>query len=148
MKVKIAQMNIKDGSVRENLDQMLSILGDCEATIDLIVFPETTLSGFPKVEELSSVALPLSSFAIERIRSEARTRRVGVAFGFAESDGTDVFNTALLVSKFGEILLRDRKTHLWRKTDKGLFSAGDTYSTFIFDGLRVGLLICYDIEFP
>lgn len=148
MKVKLAQMSIKDGATSENLDRMLRILDDCDPSIDLVVFPETTLCGFPSLEELSSVALSLDSDPIELIKKEAQHKQVAVAFGFAESAGTDVFNTAVLIDKSGKILLRYRKTHLWPHTDRAIFSAGDTYSTCILNGLRLGLLICYDVEFP
>jgi len=40
-----------------------------------------------------------------------------------------------------------RKTHLWA-SDKGVFHPGNRMMTCEWNGLRVGILICYDIEFP
>lgn len=52
----------------------------------------------------------------------------------------------LLITPEG-IALRYRKTHLWA-SDRGVFTAGDRYATALWKGIRVGILICFDIEFP
>jgi (R)-amidase len=67
--------------------------------------------------------------------------------GLAERDGSRFFNTTVLVDERGEIALRYRKTHLWA-SDVGVFEPGDRYEVCSFKGMTVGLLICYDIEFP
>jgi (R)-amidase len=64
----------------------------------------------------------------------------------AENDAGRFYNTTLLITPEG-IALRYRKTHLWA-SDRGVFVAGDRYATCLWNGLRVGMLICYDIEFP
>ena len=64
----------------------------------------------------------------------------------AEHDDGQFYNTTLLITPEG-IALRYRKTHLWA-SDRGVFTAGDRYATCLWNGVRVGLLICYDIEFP
>jgi (R)-amidase len=115
---------------------------------DLIVFPETTLSGFPNPAEARDIGLKLESAPITQIRQAAQRMRTGVAFGFVESADGTLYNTALLLDKNGSIRLRYRKTHLWAHTDVGIFSPGNSFFTCDVDGLRIGLLICYDVEFP
>jgi (R)-amidase len=148
MKIKLAQLEIKDGTVDENLNKVLADIDETEGSVDLIVFPETSLCGFPMAIELSSVAITVDSEPIQRIKSAAKNKRVGVAFGFAELDDSTVYNTAALIDKSGKLILKYRKTHLWPHSDLEVFSPGNTYATCLFEGMRVGLLICYDIEFP
>lgn len=58
-------------------------------------------------------------------------------------------NALVVVDADGKELLRYRKTHLFGELDRGLFEAGDTLPQPIeIDGVRVSVLICYDVEFP
>jgi (R)-amidase len=67
--------------------------------------------------------------------------------GLAERDGAQFYNTTVLIDAAGDIVLRYRKTHLWG-SDRGVFTPGDRFEVCSWNGLTVGLLICYDIEFP
>jgi len=54
----------------------------------------------------------------------------------------------LLIDRSGRVALKYRKTHLWPDTDWDVFDAGSQYAVCEINSLRVGVLICYDIEFP
>jgi len=41
-----------------------------------------------------------------------------------------------------------RKTHLYSEYEKGIFTPGHLLHPVHFEGVSIGLLICYDIEFP
>jgi (R)-amidase len=56
------------------------------------------------------------------------------------------YNTSVLVTPDG-IALRYRKTHLW-PSERGDITPGDRFVTALWKGIRVGILICYDIELP
>jgi predicted amidohydrolase len=60
-----------------------------------------------------------------------------------------VFNSAVLIDRDGGVLLNYRKTHLYGDLDRSAFAAGDALAAVVaIDGVRVGVLVCYDIEFP
>ncbi|MFM0742125.1 carbon-nitrogen hydrolase family protein [Paraburkholderia xenovorans] len=150
MQLELAQIPIVDGAAGvdgANVQRVLHTIGQRSADTDLIVFPETTLSGFPTRDNIRDVAEPLDGPSLTAVRNAAREARVAVAVGFAERDGSRFFNTTVLVDEHGDIALRYRKTHLWA-SDVGVFEAGDRYDVCSFKGMTVGLLICYDIEFP
>ncbi|ATF90070.1 MULTISPECIES: carbon-nitrogen hydrolase family protein [Burkholderia] len=147
MQIELAQIPVVDGHVAPNLARVTEVIRARRDGTDLIVFPETTLTGFPTRENVRELAEPLAGASIAAVREAARAAGVGVAVGFAERDGGRFFNTTVLVDAQGEIVLRYRKTHLWA-SDVGVFEPGDRYAVCEFKGLTVGLLICYDIEFP
>jgi (R)-amidase len=60
----------------------------------------------------------------------------------AEAESRMIRVTIKLMAKRGY-----RKTHLW-SCDIGVFSTGNSFDTCLWNGLRVGMLICYDVEFP
>ena len=146
MKVELAQLTGQDNGTAHNLQRALAAIAACASDTALIVFPETHLMGFPSRETVAQVAEPLDGPTVAAVIKAARERNVSVVIGVAENDHGSFFNTTLLITPAG-IALRYRKTHLWA-SDRGVFSAGDRYTTGLWNGLRVGMLICYDIEFP
>ncbi|MFB5148688.1 carbon-nitrogen hydrolase family protein [Burkholderia orbicola] len=149
MQVELAQLSLVDGDVAHNTRKVIDTIErvDVAGGTKLIVFPETTLSGFPTRENVAEVAETLDGPRLQAVRAAARRKGVAVAVGLAERDGERFYNTTVLVDERGDIVLRYRKTHLWA-SDVGVFTPGDRFATCVWNGLTVGLLICYDIEFP
>ena len=56
------------------------------------------------------------------------------------------YNSAVLVDR-GELLGAYRKTHLWDR-EKLIFTPGDERPPVLRTRIGIGLLICYDLEFP
>jgi (R)-amidase len=146
MKVELAQLAGQDNGTDYNLRRALAAIAACASDTRLIVFPETHLMGFPSAETVARIAEPLDGPTVQAVQQAARERNVAVVIGVAENDNGQYFNTTLLITPEG-IALRYRKTHLWA-SDRGVFSPGDRFATCEWNGIRVGLLICYDIEFP
>ncbi|KWN76906.1 carbon-nitrogen hydrolase family protein [Burkholderia ubonensis] len=149
MQVELAQLSLVDCGVEHNTRKVIETIGraDVAGGTKLIVFPETTLSGFPTRDTVADVAQSLDGPALTAVRDAARRAGVAVAVGIAERDRSTFYNTTVLVDERGEIALRYRKTHLWA-SDVGVFTPGDRFETCTWNGMTVGMLICYDIEFP
>ncbi|MFJ5298977.1 carbon-nitrogen hydrolase family protein [Pseudomonas sp. NPDC088368] len=146
MKVEFAQLSGRDSDTAHNLQRALAAINACDPDTQLVVFPETYLMGFPTVDTVAVVAEPVSGPTVQAVQDAARARNIAVAIGFAENDEGRFYNTTLLITPEG-IALRYRKTHLW-PSERNVFLPGDRYATCEWNGVRVGLLICYDIEFP
>lgn len=146
MKVELAQLAGRDNDTAYNLQRALAAIAACAADTQMIVFPETHLMGFPNAETVAQIAEPLDGPTVSAVLGAARERNIAVVVGMAENDNGRFYNTTLLITPEG-IALKYRKTHLWA-SDRGVFEAGDRYATCVWNGARVGLLICYDIEFP
>ncbi|WP_282338095.1 carbon-nitrogen hydrolase family protein [Pseudomonas sp. PS02288] len=146
MKVELVQLAGRDGDTAYNLARTLQAIANSAPDTQLLVFPETHLTGFPTADNIAELAEPLDGPSIQAVQRAAGERGVAVVLGIAETDAGQFYNTTLLITPQG-IALRYRKTHLWA-SDRGVFSPGDRYATCEWNGLRIGLLICYDIEFP
>lgn len=146
MKVELAQLAGRDNDTAYNLERTLAAMAACAADTQLILFPEGHLMGFPSAQSVDEVAEALDGPSVSAVIAAARQRNIAVAIGMAENDNGRFYNTTLLITPEG-IALKYRKTHLWA-SDRGVYEAGDRYATCLFNGVRVGLLICYDIEFP
>ena len=147
MQLELAQIPLVDGAVAHNLTRVLDVIAKRRGGTDLIVFPEATLTGFPARTNVRDIAEPLDGPSLTAVRNAARDAGVAVAVGLAERDANRFYNTTVLIDERGDIALRYRKTHLWA-SDVGVFEAGDRFAVCEFKGMTVGILICYDIEFP
>ena len=77
-----------------------------------------------------------------------RAHGVAMTIGLPEYDGLDVYNSAYVIGADGEDLARYRKVQLFGPRENAIFTHGDQLVVFDYQGIRFGLMICYDVEFP
>jgi len=80
----------------------------------------------------------------------ARRHRLAIVYGHPErAPGGRAYNAATMIGPDGLVRGRHRKVHLYGDLDRAQFTASDKRpAAFDFGGSRVGMLICYDVEFP
>ena len=82
-------------------------------------------------------------------RAIAAEYKIALVFGYPELVGEQVANSAVLIGPDGGILLNYRKSHLFGELDRAMFKhIGAEFPIAELHGVHIGLLICYDIEFP
>lgn len=146
MKLELVQLAGRDGDVAYNLQRTLAAIASCAPGTDIVVFPEAQISGFLNRQNIAELAEPLDGPSVRALIQAARERDVAVVAGLIENDGGRYYNTSLFITPDG-LALHYRKTHLWI-SEPGLVLPGDRYATLEWRGVRIGLLICYDTEFP
>jgi predicted amidohydrolase len=122
---------------------------------DLLVVPEASVTGYNiEKAQMQQVALEADGETTAAIADICRRHTIAVTYGFAEHDNGTYYNCVQLIDHNGEVQGKYRKTHLWGDLDRTLFSPGQTLACHphntlaTLGGFKVGLLICYDIEFP
>lgn len=82
------------------------------------------------------------------IGKAAADNRISVIYGFPEfNESGKPYNSANLIGSDGCLIGTYRKTHLFGDEDK-FFEAGTEYPVFDTPLGRIGIMICYDVEFP
>lgn len=116
----------------------------------LLVLPELFLTGYNLgLARARALSLDHADAALIRARAIARETGIALCLGYPERAGDAVANSALLIDETGMILLNYRKVHLFGDLDRTMFSLrGDAFPVIPWRGLKLGLAICYDIEFP
>jgi (R)-amidase len=147
MRIEIGQLGCIEGDKARNLARAERAIAEAGAATDLLVLPELFLTGFPSRRDVAALAEPIDGPMLSAVRAAARRKGVAVALGTTELDAGRHYNTTVLIGADGTLLLRYRKTHLFGG-ERAVFEPGDALVTTLWNGLRVGLLICYDIEFP
>jgi len=122
----------------------------CAAGAELLIFPEASLTGYNNTKAVTQdIAQPAVGEITNLIADMCKENNLAIAYGFAEKDGEHIRNSVQLIAANGDARALYRKTHLWGEQDRTLFSEGDDLVPVIeWNGWKVGLLICYDIEFP
>lgn len=120
------------------------------AGADLLVCPEMIMTGYAigihKLRHYDYNDQQNWTLSIARI---AQKNRIAIVYGFPDYErGPAIYNACQFISEQGEVLAQYAKTHLFGELDRAQFSAGPIIGgNFIWRGWRVGMLICYDIEF-
>ena len=151
MKISCIQMNMRLAAPDENFDAAKRLIEKaCADGCDVCVLPETWNTGFFPREGLSA----LSDKDGERVRREiggaAKEFGVNIVAGsVSDARGGKVYNTSYVFDRNGECIASYDKTHLFTPMgEHEYYRAGDHFCTFTLDGVRCGVLICYDIRFP
>lgn len=117
----------------------------------LLVTPEMFLTGY-NIGRTAAAALAEQACGerAQAVAAMARRHGIAIVFGHPERDaGGAVMNAAVCVDSNGKMLGRYFKTHLFGDLDRDMFGAGAAHELpFDFRGWKIGMLICYDVEFP
>ncbi|WP_347355085.1 nitrilase-related carbon-nitrogen hydrolase [Intrasporangium sp.] len=150
MKLALWQCRPTDGRVEEALVALEArVEAAAAAGAGLLVVPELYLPGYNRPDLHASAAQPLDGAWITRVRDLARRAECGVCLGWAERDGDELYNAATLVGPDGTVRIHYRKVQLFGGMEARSFRRGTRLAPVVeVAGRHVGLLVCYDIEFP
>jgi nitrilase len=113
----------------------------------LLLTPECWLSGYNV--DVALAAEPAEGPSAAAIAALARATGLAIAYGYAERAGAVAYNSVAVIGPQGEVLGRYRKTHLFGAFERTAYTPGARFSRpFTYGGFSIGLLICYDVEFP
>ena len=135
------------GDVEANRAQLRVAATEAAAAgAGLLITPELYLTGYDIGDQVRELArLDLTGM----VRQIAREAGIAILAGIPEPAGDLLHNTAILVDGQGDVLLRYRKTHLFGELDRRYFAPGDDLVGLAeLHGVRIAVLICYDVEFP
>ncbi|CAI0720139.1 carbon-nitrogen hydrolase family protein [Serratia grimesii] len=147
MEITLAQLPSREGCVADNLAQALAFIERYGQMSGVILFPETHLTGFAAAQGDTDYALQRDGDELAQLVQASRQYDVALVTGFLERTPEGVFNSTVLITPEQGIYLHYRKTHLW-PDERTSVLPGDALVCGDWRGTRIGLLICYDLEFP
>lgn len=153
------QIAIQPGQVQANLQKATAWVERAvrENGAELAVLPETVTTGFTPnvpVDQLwAEQAITLDGPEVAQMAKAARQLGVHVVFPFYEKGARPgvVYNSSVLIDCEGQMLGLYRKTHLFpteRKAAGGWSTPGREASVVETRLAKIGMIICYDGDFP
>ena len=148
LQLALAQIAPKLGDVEANLEKHLNFIEQAkEQGVDLVVFPELSLTGYVLQDLVATVAhRPTEDDPVFQ-RLLAASRDLDIVVGFVDEDARHRFYIASTYLSGGQVLHVHHKVYLptYGLFDEGRFFAwGDSIRSFDTRFGRVGLLICED----
>jgi predicted amidohydrolase len=150
MKLRAVQLSPVLGSLSANMHQHRRAIAQAKADgIELVVFPELSLSGYQLKDMVYECALRPDCPEIAELAGLSRDIAIIVGAPFEELPGI-IYNAALCFSG-GALAHVHRKVQLPNHgmfEERMIFKPGDTFRTFKLGPFTVGILICREILFP
>ena len=136
------------GDIRRNLSIMLQAVGKAkEAGVDLLVFPECAVTGYPPRNLPRAAVVDFSALkeAFSALQKAADGTGVHLIAGSIARDG-EIYNQALLFSPHQPIRQYGKRAlYGW---DAENFKPGRETGVFRIGEYRIGVRICYEVRFP
>lgn len=149
---------LTDATIAANLEHCVQMTRQCVAATgaELVVLPETATTGFTpgcSKEELWDLVTELPGAMSEPLQEAARDLGVHLCVGTYERgpERGVVHNSSVLIAPSGEVLGVYRKTHPFCSeivTGGGWVTPGDTVTVCDTDLGRIGMIICFDGDYP
>lgn len=148
LNIALAQINTYLGDVDANLEKHLAVIKQAHAAgVDLLVFPELSLTGYVLQDLTPHVARkPTRDDTVFKVLLDA-SQTLDLVVGFVDEDSRHRFYIAGAYLSQGEVLHVHRKVYLptYGLFDEGRFFAwGNDVRAFDTRFGRIGLLICED----
>jgi predicted amidohydrolase len=146
--IGLAQTYPKLGDVQHNLDRHLELIRQASAQgVDLIVFPELSLTGYQVQDLVPEVAIRASRDDVVFRAMLDASGYLDIMFGFIQEDRRQRFYTSAAYLSGGECRHIHQKIYLptYAMFDEGrYFDQGEQIRAFDTRFGRVGMLICED----
>ncbi|NOR33739.1 MAG: carbon-nitrogen hydrolase family protein [Bacteroidales bacterium] len=151
LSIATCQFPVSD-NIEENAGWIIKQMEEAHAQgATLAHFPECALSGYPGVDMLTmeSFQWNLLHGYTDSITALAQQLDMWVLLGSIHelSDTLKPLNSLYVINPSGKIIDRYDK-RFCTKGDLKFFSAGNHFVVFNINGIRCGLLICFDVRFP
>ncbi|MEI4262838.1 carbon-nitrogen hydrolase family protein [Roseovarius sp. D0-M9] len=116
----------------------------------LLIAPELALSGYGRGEVLTRVCEQADGAWAQTLGAAAAEHDISVIAGFPEDAGGVCHISALIIDRAAPHAPQIyRKGCLYGAYERSLFTAAGPSTVIVrLEGLNVGCLICYDVEFP
>lgn len=167
LKVAMVQYDANESDSDSNTKVAMKYIKEAkESGADIVLFPECFLTAYccpDIVEEL----LPLEELEndsefidwcnsavteeeehVLQIRKLAKELQIGVVITAFTKGEKYPQNTAIIIDKNGDIILKYSKVHTCDFDWERYLESGQEFKVCEFDGVNIGVMICYDREYP
>ncbi|WP_246095094.1 carbon-nitrogen family hydrolase [Salinicoccus cyprini] len=151
--IKVLQYQVVYGDLEANLERVKALFEkeNLKGT-DVVVLPEMWTSSYDleNIQEHACHHLEPAKSVIVELAQEYDVNIVAGSVANLKDDPDKVYNTAFVIDRKGALVHEYSKMHLVPMLNEPEFLAAgeDKVETFMLDGNKCGIVICYDLRFP
>jgi 5-aminopentanamidase len=148
MNIGIFQYEMQDESPLEKIGRLETQLNN-NPQLDLVACPELFISGYGSFEKIKEYSENRDGKYANKIASLAKKTSTAIVYGYPEMRGDSLFNSAQLFDSKGISIANHRKKMLPPTADESkIFKPGQDNSIVSINGIKIAIVICYELEFP
>lgn len=166
-KLAIVQHRSTPMQIEQNTQTAIKYIKEAsQGGADFIMFPECFLTGYycpeiykslkpvseienePQFIDWCSNALADNDRHIVNIKEAAKKYNIGVLITAYTKGKKRPQNSAFIIDRKGNVLLKYSKVHTCDFDWEQYLESGDEFKVCNFEGLNIGVMICYDREHP
>ena len=147
-KIAILQKRAVNAQIDENIESIIMAMKEAsENHADILLLPECFVTGYdlPMTYEKS---IADDDIRITKICENAEKYKIGVVLTAFTKGHKQPQNSAFVIYKLGKILMKYYKVHTCDFADERNVEPGKEFKVCDFDGIQLGIMICYDREYP
>ncbi len=148
MKIAVVQKSSYNLDYNKNIEIGINSVKEAKTLgADIVLFPECFITGYtlPITKEQ---AIADDSDYIKVFCNIAKKLNIGIVITAFTKGEEKAQNSAFLIDKTGNILMKYIKVHTCDFADEKCLESGKEFKVCEFDGVKIGIMICYDREYP
>lgn len=147
-KTAILQMKSLNRQYQKSTEIVLGKMEEAAAQdADILLLPEAFLTGY-ELPFCNEEALEEGNPYLQQICNAAKKLRIGIVATAVTKGTRKPQNSAYVIDKQGNILMKYSKVHTCDFADEACFESGGAFHVCDFHGIKLGVMICYDREYP
>ena len=147
-KIAILQKRAIHAKIDENIESIIRTMKEAsENHADILLLPECFVTGYdlPMTYEKS---IADDDIRITKICENAEKYKIGVVLTAFAKGNKQPQNSVFVINKSGKILMKYSKVHTCDFADERNVESGKEFKVCDFEGIQLGIMICYDREYP
>lgn len=147
-KLAILQMRSEKRAYDKNTQTIIDYMKTAsENNADMLLLPECFITGYD-LSISNDLALSDDDNHINKLCDTARELKIGIIATALTKGKAKPQNSAFVINKNGEILMKYSKVHICDFADEKALESGEEFKVCDCDGIKIGIMICYDKEYP
>lgn len=145
-KVAVLQMRSVNREYESNIKTIIKYMSDAKQNgADILLLPECFITGYDLTIDNASA---ITENDLAPLCEKTKELRIGLVATALTKGKSNPQNSAFVISKDGKILMKYAKVHTCDFADEKVLESGTEFKVCDFDGVKIGIMICYDREYP
>lgn len=145
-RVAVLQMRSVNREYERNIKTIIKYMSDAKQNgADILLLPECFITGYDLTIDNASA---ITENDLAPLCENAKELNIGLVATALTQGKSNPQNSAFVISKDGKILMKYAKVHTCDFADEKVLESGTEFKVCDFDGVKIGIMICYDREYP
>lgn len=145
-RVAVLQMRSVSREYESNIKTIIKFMAEAKQEgADILLLPECFITGYDLTIDNDSA---MTEGDLSPLCEQAGKLGIGLVVTALSKGVRHPQNPAFVIGKDGKILMKYAKVHTCEFADEKVLEPGTEFKVCDFDGVKIGIMICYDREYP